>query len=335
MPVLVDEAQALLAPPRGRVSRHVRRAHEHGAGAREPDPRERLDELGLTVPLDARDPEDLALPHLEAHFAHGREPPARERGEARHAENGLAGVRPGLVDVHEHGTADHELGDLLGGRLLRLDGPNLGPAAHDGHAVREGHDLAELVRDEDDRLPLVAEPPEDADELVDLAGRQDGGGLVEDENARPAVEDLQDLDALLLADREVFYARVGVDRDAERLGELLDLAPRRSHVEDRPVTRLRAEDEVLGDGEDGDEHEVLVHHAHAALDRLGGVAAPERLPLDEDLALVRRVEAGQDLHQSRLAGAVLAHERVDLARARREVDAVVREDAREALRDGP
>ena len=42
------------------------------------------------------------------------------------------------------------------------------------------------------------------------------------------------------------------------------------------------------------------------------------------------VHAGQRLDQRRLAGAVLAHERVHLAGAEHEVHAVEREDAREA-----
>ena len=57
------------------------------------------------------------------------------------------------------------------------------------------------------------------------------------------------------------------------------------------------------------------------------------LPPTSDLALVRVVEAVQDVHQRGLAGAVLAEQRVHLAAAEIEVDVVVREDAREALGD--
>ena len=45
------------------------------------------------------------------------------------------------------------------------------------------------------------------------------------------------------------------------------------------------------------------------------------------------VEPVEDVHQRRLAGAVLAEQRVHLAAAEVEVDVVVRDDAREALRD--
>ena len=49
------------------------------------------------------------------------------------------------------------------------------------------------------------------------------------------------------------------------------------------------------------------------------------LPLIADLALVRVVEPVEDVHQRRLAGAVLAEQRVHLASAEVEVDVVVRE----------
>ena len=55
--------------------------------------------------------------------------------------------------------------------------------------------------------------------------------------------------------------------------------------------------------------------------------------VDADLAVVVGVHAGEDLHQRRLAGAVLADQRVHLAGAKLEVDAVERGDAGEALGD--
>ena len=54
------------------------------------------------------------------------------------------------------------------------------------------------------------------------------------------------------------------------------------------------------------------------------------LPADLDLALVRVVEPVEDVHQRRLAGAVLAEQRVHLALAQVEVDVVVGDDARES-----
>ena len=56
-------------------------------------------------------------------------------------------------------------------------------------------------------------------------------------------------------------------------------------------------------------------------------------PADQDLALVRVVEAVEDVHQRGLPGAVLAKQRMYLTAPEIEVDVVVREDAREALGD--
>ena len=57
------------------------------------------------------------------------------------------------------------------------------------------------------------------------------------------------------------------------------------------------------------------------------------LPFEQDLALVGCVEPVEDVHQRRLAGAVLAQQRVHLAAAQVEVDVVVGEHAREPLGD--
>ena len=100
--------------------------------------------------------------------------------------------------------------------------------------------------------------------------------------------------------------------------------------EDARLVRLVAEHDVLGDRHHRDEHEVLVHHPDPVLDRVGGRVQDDRLALEEDLALVRPVEPVDDVHQRRLAGAVLAEQGVHLAAAELEVDAVVRDDAGEA-----
>ena len=58
-----------------------------------------------------------------------------------------------------------------------------------------------------------------------------------------------------------------------------------------------------------------------------------RLPADTNLALVGPVEAVQDVHERRLAGAVLSKERVYLAASDVEVDVVVGERPGELLGD--
>ena len=83
----------------------------------------------------------------------------------------------------------------------------------------------------------------------------------------------------------------------------------------------------------GHEHEVLVHHANPGVDRLTSRPAGDVAAVERDRAGVRVVQAGQDPHERRLAGAVLADQRVNLAALHLEVRVAVRFDAAEAFSD--
>ena len=69
------------------------------------------------------------------------------------------------------------------------------------------------------------------------------------------------------------------------------------------------------------------------VDGVGGDGERHRLAVDADRALVGLLHAVEDLHQGRLAGAVLAHDGVDGAAAHGDVDVVVGHDPREPLGD--
>ena len=124
------------------------------------------------------------------------------------------------------------------------------------------------MADEDHRgAEVLRELAEDGEDLARLLRRQHGGRLVEDEDARAAVERLEDLDALLPTDGQRADLGVGVDLEPELLAELPDALVRVAPIEeDRVRHRLVAEEDVLCDREDRDEHEVLVHHADPAVD---------------------------------------------------------------------
>jgi hypothetical protein len=59
----------------------------------------------------------------------------------------------------------------------------------------------------------------------------------------------------------------------------------------------------------------------------------DHTPVERDLARIGRLRSGQDLHQRRFSGAVLADERVHFAGFDIERDAVERTDAGERLHD--
>ena len=82
-----------------------------------------------------------------------------------------------------------------------------------------------------------------------------------------------------------------------------------------------------------DEPELLVHHADPGVERVARRLEARPARRRARSALVGPVEAGEDVRERALAGAVLAEQRVHLAGGGLEVDAVVRDDARKALRD--
>jgi hypothetical protein len=105
------------------------------------------------------------------------------------------------------------------------------------------------------------------------------------------------------------------------------LAPHAHAVEEaEPGERGRqvlfaAQEQVAGYVQRGGQGQVLVDRLDAELARLGRVGDVDRLPVDQDVALVGDQGAGEDLDGGRLAGAVVAEQSRDLAGIDAEVHA--------------
>ena len=161
------------------------------------------------------------------------------------------------------------------------------------------------------------------EQLDHFLWREHGGRLVQDEDARLAIERLQDLDALLLADGEPLDGALDIDRKAEALGERLHRLGGALAIQLQPGARLDAEHDVLGDREGGNEREMLEHHPDARRDGGARRMKDDRLAVEEDLSGIGLLDAEQDLHQRRLAGAVLADHGVDRAGRDGKIDVLV------------
>ena len=157
------------------------------------------------------------------------------------------------------------------------------------------------------------------EELLGLARPERRRRLVEDEDPRVGRQRLGDLDHLPLGERQ--RADRGVRRRCRGRAARSAVGARAAHragVEQAEAARLAAERQVLRDGQIEEQAELLVDGGDAERRAPGacrgsstGVAA------DRDRAGVGGEHAGQDVDQRRLAGAVLADQRVDLARPQR------------------
>ena len=187
--------------------------------------------------------------------------------------------------------------------------------------------------DDHDRLPLRAHAAEYREEFSDLLRREDGRGLIENQQLRVPIQRLQQLDALLLANRQRLDDRAWIDGKFELVGQFADARGRLGQVEREATPRLVAEHDVLRHRHRVHQHEMLMDHADAERDRVGRRLNRVRLPADENLAAVRAIEPVGDAHRGRLPGAVLADNRVHRAGIDLETDAVVGLHAAESLRN--
>ena len=107
--------------------------------------------------------------------------------------------------------------------------------------------------------------------------------------------------------------------------EQIEHAPRlRSHmlaIEHAETRDFAAEKQAFGDGQMVGKIEFLMDDDDAERFRSAVRRQLDRLTIKEDFARGRLLETGKDLDEGRLAGAILAHESVDLASAKIKVDA--------------
>ncbi len=157
-------------------------------------------------------------------------------------QHDLAGMRGPLVDLENDLAADHRVGEFGRGSLRGLERRNDFAAPHHRDAIRQAHDLAQLVGDEDDRLVLRFQHAQHLEQLVGLGRGQHGGRLVENEDFRAAHQRLQNFDALLQADRKFADDRVGIDLERVLPCKMRELrADRRGAAgEQRPALGARA-----------------------------------------------------------------------------------------------
>ena len=246
-------------------------------------------------------------------------------GEAGDREHLLAGeVPPVAVDVVEIvGNAAEHCGEHLAARgARRLEQAGVPPVAKHGDAVGDLEDLVEVVRDVDDRDRLLLEPADDAEDELRLLLGERGGRLVHDQDARPpasaraiSMMRCSATESRLTSVSGSIEPKPSWSRSSRALSRMAASSTTR-----KPGPRFsgRSASEMFSATVMSGITEISCGRRRTpGGDRGTRVGEDHLLAVDADRAGVARVDAGQDLHQRRLAGAVRAEERHHLARPRR------------------
>ena len=170
-------------------------------------------------------------------------------------------------------------------------------------------------------VPPLLQLAQDVEQVIGLRVGERGRRLVEHED--PAIERQRagDLEQLAMRGRERFGERVRIDPQRQSIEHRSRARAHRRFVEPAEAADLAAAEDVGRDAEVGQAQHLLVDHADAVLDGLARARRRERLSAPADLAAIGPDQPGEDLQQRRLAGAVLADERVRLALRHIEADA--------------
>ncbi len=156
------------------------------------------------------------------------------------------------------------------------------------------------------------------------------GDLVQQQEARLGGERARELQALALSGRERASVSLGLLGEPHLVDQLARPVARVPHV---PRAGQGTDHDVVEDAEPLKRSQLLEGAGHSAPAHDVGRQAGESGPVQPHLALVRMVEARDDLEQGRLAGAVRPDDAHQLARLNVERDPAIGDDAAEALGD--
>ena len=240
------------------------------------------------------------------------------------SSSGLAaGARAARVELL-HAAADHQVDDRRGpwpAPSRRRRRPRRLAVAQHGEAIGDALRLLDEVRDVDDGVPCARRRAMSANSASASAWARLLVGSSRTSTRQPTATAraisticcaaIGSVPATTVAAGCCGWCSSASARAARsRMRGAIEQAPRHR------ARRLDAEQDVLGDGQVRRQRQLLVDHRHARaarVQRLGRRVRPRRRASSPRVGLQR---AREDLHERALAGAVLAEQRVHLARAR-------------------
>ena len=232
-----------------------------------------------------------------------------------------------------HLTADHHVDQALtvnGSDRNRVD---VTAVAQDADVAAQAEDFVQTVRDIDDGDALVAQLLDNAEHNLQLAVGQNGRRLIHDQDAGIIVNGVHDLDDLLFRDGQRRDLRVDVDVHAEIFNDLPRAAAHALPVNQTVFQLDVAKEHIFRNAQRLGQLDFLMDNADAGTACLDGAVKAAGLAVQNDFALIRLVDTGQNLNQGGLACAVLADQTVDGAALNVDGDVIQRLDAGELFCD--
>ena len=121
------------------------------------------------------------------------------------------------------------------------------------------------MRDEDDGKSLTAKAGDDAIQPLALRLPERRRGLIHDQDAVFRLECPHNLKQLLAGDGQRSRARIGIQRDAETIGQFAETLDRGATVEKRPPGLLPAQEDVSHGSQFGQDRPLLIYDPDAGL----------------------------------------------------------------------
>ncbi len=287
---------------------------------------QRARDLLLTRSLHATETEDFPGPHRKRDLR-----PARDaQAGVQHDGTGRGGAgRVGEGDV----AADHHADQACRIGLLRGQGADHLAVLQHRDPVGQRHHLDDAVGDEHDGGALRAQAAQQREQTLGLGGGECRGWLVQDQHPGIPRQRPCDFQDLRLGAPEFTHRPPQIDLLAERGQHRGTVAQHPCPIHQRASHRFAAKKEIARPVQLRHQARVLVHHRDALRESIAGRVDPHAGTVHADLARIGAIDAGQDAHERRFAGAVLADQRVDFAGTDVERDRVQGADAGEAFRD--
>jgi len=175
---------------------------------------------------------------------------------------------------------------------------------------------------------------DDAVQILRFLGRENRGGLVENEETRSAVDELEYLHTLLLTHAQLPNRCPGVHFQPVSVGELPNPGAHVFHPGHEGKS-AHTQDDVLGHGHGIHEHEVLVYHADTERRCITGRVDLHAVTVHENLTLVWSIQAHEYVHERALPCTVFTEEREYFTTVQLQVDPFISQYAWEMLGDAP